>query len=141
MKKQTLVFDLDYDYTIIGISCHFKDYRLCHFLNKVLKLDLKKMNDHIVTSKNNTEPKSFSFYKYASNNQELNFYLVANRGEQGFLIAEHKQADYLFIVENIEEDIDHTLNYEREIKTINGILTTYSIDYDSIKNKSNLIFE
>ncbi len=141
MKKQTLVFDLDYDYTIIGISCHYKDYRLCHFLNKTLRLNLVKKNDHEVTLKNNSEPKYFSFYKYSNNHQELNFYLVANRGEQGFLIPEHKQADYLFIVENIEEDIDHTLNFHSEIKNINGILTAFSIDYETIKNKSNLIFE
>jgi hypothetical protein len=73
--------------------------------------------------------------------EEINFYLLNNRSEFGYLIPEYKQADYIFIAENTEESIIEQLNYLGKIKNINGVLTAFNIDFELLKNKSNLIFE
>ena len=48
---------------------------------------------------------------------------------------------YIFIAENTEESIIEQLNYLGKIKNINGVLTAFNIDFELLKNKSNLIFE
>lgn len=37
--KWDLEFDAELDFVLIAISCPLKDYRLCHFINKVTLLD------------------------------------------------------------------------------------------------------
>lgn len=141
MKVTKLTLDFDYDYQIIGISCHYKDYRLCHFLNKTLQLHLVKKPDHIIQTKEQTETSTFSFYNQ-NNQQELKYYFIANRNENGgFLIPEYRQADYLFIIENLEEYLIDPPDYLKQIKSIQGVLTAFNIEYNQLKNKSNLIFE
>lgn len=141
MKKTVLSFDLDYDYIIVGISCHFKDYRLCFLINQNLNLHFVKQDDHILQLKNNENKQYFSFFKDQKIEEEINYYLLNNRSEFGYLIPEFKQADYIFIAENTEESINEQLNYLEKIKSINGVLTAFNIDFELLKNKSNLIFE
>jgi len=141
MKKTILSFDLDYDYIIVGISCHYKDYRLCFLMNQTLNLHFIKQDDHILSLKNKTENQNFSLFKDQKIQEEINFYLLNNRSELGYLIPEYKHADYIFIAENTEESIDEPINYLKNIKSISGVLTAFNIDYEELKNKSNLIFE
>lgn len=141
MKKTILSFDLDYDYIIVGISCHYKDYRLVFLINQNLGLHFVKQADHILNIKNSENQQFFSLFKDQDVQEEINFYLLNNRSEFGYLIPEYKQADYIFIAENTEESINEQLNYLGKIKNINGVLTAFNIDFELLKNKSNLIFE
>lgn len=140
-KKQTLSFDYDYNYQIIGICCHLKDYRLAYFLNKDLTLKLIKQED-FTFSFVDTLKSAFTFYKHNLEENELNIYLMQNRSsEGGVLIPEYKQADYIFIIENEENFNEETLEYLTKIKNINAVLTAFNIDYKSLKHKDILIFE
>ena len=40
--KKVLNVDEDYDFSVLGLSCHAKDYRLCWEINKALGTDLEK---------------------------------------------------------------------------------------------------
>ena len=37
MKKKHLQFEIELDFSLVGISCHLKDYRFVWLLNKALK--------------------------------------------------------------------------------------------------------
>ena len=129
-KKQILSFDYDYNYQIVGICCHLKNYKLAYFINKALSLNLIKQEDFTFSFVDALKS-AFSFYKHNLEENQLNIYLVQNRSsEGGVLIPEYKQADYVFIVE-----------YLTKIKNISSVLTAFNIDYKSLKYKDILIFE
>ena len=52
-------------FTLIGISCHQKDYRLCWELNKILELELQKEED--IPGPN----EEISFSRYYYNNEDF----------------------------------------------------------------------
>lgn len=43
MSKFQLQIDYDFDFRLIGISCHARDYRLCWALNNHLEIQLEKV--------------------------------------------------------------------------------------------------
>ena len=47
-------------FTLIGISCHVKDYRISYLLNNHLGFDLLKMEDLKITLNNKKDPEEFS---------------------------------------------------------------------------------
>ncbi|MCB0381697.1 MAG: IPExxxVDY family protein, partial [Flavobacteriales bacterium] len=61
MSKIILSLEEDYDFALLGISCHTKDYRLCWELNKVLNFDLVRSTDLEI---NKTTINKSSFYEF-----------------------------------------------------------------------------
>ena len=71
MAKKTFKPEIDYeaDSIMIGISCHLKDYRLVHYLNKNYHLNLIRFDDLEVLKEYDKEtekylPQKFPFYYY-----------------------------------------------------------------------------
>jgi len=133
MSKTRLQFEYDYEFCLVGIVCHEKDYRLCWTLNNLFGIKLGKTDDHA------TEHSQHSMFAF--NQEELfrDYYLIANRGKDGMLIEEHKQMDYFFIIKGSveEEEAKHLVE---QIKKADVIAGAYSIDVPSLKSKHNLVF-
>jgi hypothetical protein len=136
MAKFTLDIEYEYDFGLIGISCHAKDYRFCWALNNVLKTDFLRIEDIVVKNK----LKSVSFPHFIFNDEDLriDYSVIANRGLEGYLLPEQKQADYLLMLSGSYSDeiINETL---KKVKTITLVLTAFIIDVKGLKNKQNLI--
>lgn len=137
MTKFTLNIEEEYDFSLIGISCHAKDFRLCFELNKLLEIDLTRAKDLEIISKNTTG--NYALFEYIDEDNFLDYYLISNRGEKGFLIPEHKTIDFLLQLKGAtNEDIEEELI--SKICSLSIVLTAYQIDVDSLKSKQNLIF-
>lgn len=137
MTKFTLNIEEDYDFSLIGISCHAKDFRLCFELNKLLEIDLTRAKDLEIISKNTTG--NYALFEYIDEDNFLDYYLISNRGEKGFLIPEHKTIDFLLQLKGAtNEEIEEELI--SKICSLSIVLTAYQIDVDSLKSKQNLIF-
>jgi len=137
MSKILLSFDEDYDFTLVGISCHSKDYRLCWEINKALNLDLIRSEDLEIRKKGAVN--SHSFYEYIDEDNYLEYYLISNRGDNGFLIAEQKRVDFFLMAKGNISDI-HTKDTISKINALSLVLTSFSIDPDQLKSKQNLLF-
>ncbi len=139
MTKYQLEVEYDYDFILIGICCHAKDYRLCWALNNQLTLKLEKEEDLKITLKNKTEANNYSIYGYYNEENHTSYSLIGNRGDHNFLIPEQKQADFfLMIKDNFEHDIKELM---RQIRAIDFVLTAYEVqDIDQLKSKQNLLF-
>lgn len=120
----------------IGILTSMAGYTLCWYINKLLKLNLKREKDlSIILVKQktkisapslfdemvietNTENKNESLhvvYKYEDKSLFTNFYLIENKGTKALLMAENKQVSYFFTLENfpseyIKEELLFQLN-------------------------------
>lgn len=133
MSKTRLQFEYDYDFCLIGIVCHEKDYRLCWTLNTLFDIKLAKTDDHV------TETSQHSMFSFIQEHLFRDYHLIANRAKNGLLIEEHKQIDYFFIIKgNLEED-EKKLIVE-QIKNAEVIGAAYSIDAQTLKSKHNLVF-
>lgn len=137
MIKLTLDFEEEYDFELIGISSHVKDYRLSWELNREMNFDLIKGKDYELNVKG--ENQLYSFFSYIDEENKQEFYLIDNRSEYGVLIPEEKKADYFLLIKGyINEDQKSQLI--KRIGNIKSVLTTYHVEVESLKSKSNLLF-
>lgn len=137
--KYTLEEEYEYDFRLIGISCHEKDYRICWGLNNRLSLSLAKEEGEIeVLIKKTKEFSKHALYSYFQEDTENEFSLLNNRSNSGYLVPEQAHADYLFMIkENYDIDIVELIS---KIKSIPFVLTAFEVKVGELKSKENLIF-
>lgn len=132
MTRHVLEVAYDYEFDLIGISCHLRDYRLCWELNHLLELNLSRSDEGA-----ETESGIFALYSDECIETRTIINLLVNRGEKGWLIPEQRQADYLLMLrENARWADDELVNL---IKRHPQILTAFSIDPNGLKSKENLL--
>lgn len=137
MSKTVLFTDFEYDFQLIGISSHVKDYRLSWELNKKLDIELVKENE--VTFSNKKGDKSvFSMYFFQDDKEERDIRLMSNKFEGRLLIPEKKAADYFLLLYDFTA-IEAT-DILRTIRKINVILTAFEVEVNTLKSKENLLF-
>jgi hypothetical protein len=125
-------------FTLIGISCHVKDYRISFLLNKHLGYAFLKLEDLKITLNNKKDPAEFSFYYYHDEDYFNTYYLLANRCEEYVLAPEIKQVDFLMIVEGEFSKVQKD-RLIASVRTIPNILTAYEIKFSEIKNYETLL--
>ncbi|MEO5909798.1 MAG: IPExxxVDY family protein [Pelobium sp.] len=138
MNKKFLKLELDFDFILIAITSPLKDYRLCFYINKSAEIELRKIED-LTLNFINTEPKFFSRYLFTEENSECEFFLIANKGLEGFLIPEMKEADYFILIKEFIDEEDLEFFLER-LKKINDIQAAVEINPERLKSKENLLF-
>lgn len=140
MAKHVLKLELDYDFLLIGISCHLKDYRLCWALNKALGINLNKANKRVeIYNKKAGQHERFTMFDYLEEESEIVYNLISNRSADGYLLPEYKEADYfLQIKEAPHTDAD---DVAKRIRSIDFVLTAFTVNIDRLKSKENLMFE
>jgi hypothetical protein len=128
----------NFDFLLIGIVCHHRDYRLCMAINKKLELSLSKQDEYAVFNNKRMEDNAFSFYEYI-NEEEDRYNLLSNKSQKGFLIPEQNQIDYFFLIRMTPMRIDEQelLNALKEIPVVLG---AYKMDVLKLKSKENLVF-
>ena len=137
MAKLTLEVEEDYDFELVGICSHAKDYRLSWEINNVLEFDLEKGENYEINIKGDNQ--SYSFFSFIDDENHLEYYLINNRCSKGVLIPEEKKSDYFLLIRGILRggEKEELINKIGEIK---NVLTTYEVEVDQLKSKSNLLF-
>ena len=125
-------------FTLIGISCHMKDYRISFLLNKHLGSDFLKMEDLKIALNNKKDPAEFSCYYYPDEDYFITYYLVANRNQEFVLAPEIKQVDFLLIVDGEFRKAQRD-RLIKSIRNIPNILTAYEIKFAEIRNYETLL--
>lgn len=151
---QLLTFDLEDDYLLIGVHSTEEDYRLAYLLNKHLKTKLIRFKHHLDFKNSNAE---FPLFEYKDEKNFINYYLINNKYSQvvntqnneglfegnystiSYLIPEKKRVDYFLKIEgcnqhNFVQDLIEKLN------SISQIITSYSIEPNTLRSKDHLIF-
>jgi len=137
MAKLTLEVEEDYDFELVGICSHVKDYRLSWEINKALEFDLEKDDNYEINVKGDKQ--SYSFFSFIDDENLVEFYLINNRCSNGILIPEEKKSDYFLMIRGVLRG-GHKEELIEKISNIKNVLTTYDIEVDQLKSKSNLLF-
>jgi len=136
MAKFTLDFELDYNFTLIGISSHLQDYRLCWLINQALSWDFIKQDYHQIIRED--IELEFARFDHGEDSENAVFTILSNRCEHGFLIPEKQGFDYFLIVEgHISQRIhEHIVQSIGNIPNINVVQELIPED---LRSKQNLI--
>lgn len=140
MNKKVLKFELDLDFVLIAVTSTQKDYRICYLINKYLDFNFVRMDDlEVNIYQHPSLPVAFSMYQYYWEASETSFYFIANRGSDGLLIPEMREADYFLMIKNYidEEDLNNIIN---GLNRIPEIVAAIKIDPKRIKSRENLLF-
>ncbi|MCD6543115.1 MAG: IPExxxVDY family protein [Flavobacteriaceae bacterium] len=152
-KIHSFDFEYDHDYILIGIHTTLNDYRLAYFLNKELKLFLKRSEDDLDFSSKNC---SFPFYLHEDEASFISWSLISNKfisvntvqsddnlfdeeTKTIFLVPEKKKIDYFIKISGYIKD-ENLENILSKIKETKKIITSYTIDPYTLKSRDNLIF-
>lgn len=137
LNRLTLKYELDLDFVLIAVTSQLKDYMLCFKLNKQLNINFHKIEELII--ENNSSRVFFSMYHYFLRETETDFYLLANKGDSGYLIPEMKTVDYFMIIRNYisQDDIDAIIEGANKLQEIQVAI---ELDPKRLKSKENLIF-
>ena len=125
-------------FTLIGISCHAKDYRISFLLNKYLCSDFLKIEDLRITLSNKKDPAEFSLYYYYDEDYFNTYYLISNRNQEFILAPEIKQVDFLLVVEG-EFRKAKKEKLLKTIRNIPNILLATEVKFAEIKNYEMLL--
>ncbi len=142
------------EYSLIGIHTTLEDYKLAYLLNKNLATSFCKSKDKLI-QESKQQKVAFSLYNYESLKYDFNLYLIANSAKmedstsenqlllttetKTYLIPEKKNIDF-FIKISGEVEPSFISKTVKKIKTIEQVITSYSIDKNTLKSKDSLIF-
>ncbi|ARV07091.1 hypothetical protein BTO04_10505 [Polaribacter sp. SA4-10] len=156
MQVYALGFDdfCDEDFSLIGIHTTLEDYKLAYLINKNLNTRFYKSKDNLEFDSEKKKA-SFSIYNFSNDKYDFDWFLIANsfRREnqtesnelllttetKTYLIPEKKKVDF-FIKISGEVSYDFVLKTIDKIKSIEQVITSYSIDKNTLKSKDFLIF-
>jgi len=139
LNKKFLKFEIDLDFVLIAVTTSLKDYRICYLINKCLSFNFVKINDLEVDFHPGAGPSYFSLYTYNWEASETDFFFIANKGTDGYLIPEMKKADYFLMIKNYIDDKDLE-NIISSLNRIPEIVAAVKIDPKKIKSRENLLF-
>jgi hypothetical protein len=137
LNRLTLKYELDLDFVLIAITSQLRDYMLCFKLNKQLNFDFRRIEEHSLETPSATL--LFSKYYYQLPDSEVDFYFLANKGDNGYLISEMKTVDYFIIIRNYisGEEVEELID---SINKLPEVLVAVEVDPKRLKSKENLIF-
>lgn len=136
MAKFTLELEEDFDFQLIGIFSHSKDYRLCWEINRAFDFDLLKGENFTVHSKNNIQ--EHSFFSFSEEENMLEYYLISNRSEGGLLIPEEK-CDYFLLIKG-HFRVEALKDLKKQLNQLKPVLASSIIEVEELKSRDNLIF-
>ena len=142
------------EYSLIGIHTALEDYKLAYLLNKNINTRFSKSQKNLEFEKDKNKA-SFSIYNFTNKDYDFDWFLIANSFKREnqteskdlflttetktYLIPEKKKVDF-FIKISGEVDVDFVISAVQKIKNIEQIITSYSIDKNTLKSKDFLIF-
>tara|TARA_R110002049_G_scaffold114646_1_gene265898 strand:- start:17733 stop:18203 length:471 start_codon:yes stop_codon:yes gene_type:complete len=142
------------EYSLIGIHTALEDYRLAYLLNKSLSTHFSKSQKNL-EFENDINKASYSIYNFSSKKYDFDWFLIANSFKREnqtesnelllttetrtYLIPEKKKVDF-FIKISGEVGLEYVADTVSKIKNIEQIITSYSIDKNTLKSKDFLIF-
>jgi len=150
---EQVLFDLEDDFSLIGIHSAEEDYRLAYLLNKHLNTKLSRFKHTLDFKDSQSEYPLFEYIDCKSLN---NYYLINNKcyikaisntkglfdgnySKISYLIPEKKEIDYFYKIDGCNNSL-FLKTLVTDLKKINQIITCYLINPTTLKSKKHLIF-
>ena len=139
LNRKNLKFEIDFDFVLIAVTSSLKDYRICYLINKYLNFNFSRDTDLELDISNQGGILHFSLFHYSWESTETDFYFIANKGSEGYLVPEMREADYFLMIKNYidDDDLEGILS---NLNKIPEIVAAVKIDPKKVKSRENLLF-
>lgn len=141
MPKKLLLDDLPApDYQLIGISCHMPEYRLIHYLNKEIHIDLSKNKDFAISITKADRRFNHSFFYYQEPDYQTIFCFLTNRTSENILVPALRNLDFLLILFDDfgRYDVNGLIS---DIRALPNVLMSNIVHTSGIKNFDNFVYQ
>ena len=161
MPKYVLDAEYDYDFSLLAISAHVPDYKMCIEINRVLNVELERDISIELSNKTTNTPLLFSCFSYQDEEEQTDFILLSNKSSNAvaasaktistpslfdnnredikfLLVPELAQTDFLFMLK-ADNHAERIYNIQNKLKTITFVLSVQTIDIETLQSKKNLI--
>jgi hypothetical protein len=138
--KHVLREKYEFDFNLIGVCCHEKDYRLCWAINSILDLNLSRLKEDIslIFNKKSKSNANFHIFSYECKINLAQYYLISNKCENTSLVPEKSHFDFFFMIKSNE--IKSYNYYLQKLQSIPFILKSNKVNVEDLKSRENLIF-
>ena len=116
----------------LGITATLRDYRIAHFLNKALGIDLKSIEDLPVYVEKLQHAARFPLFWHYHKRLRSDFFLAANSNGEILMLPTLKNFNYFLIVKGDAPD-NHFDEVPKLLRDIPGIQAVYPIVPESVK--------
>ncbi len=157
--KRTLELDYDYHFYLLGIRSDLTGYHLAYFLNRDLKIGLRRSSrDLLLEGLKGAEPTCYTYFEFEELDMERDWFLAVNRGSQlmpafdqglfsgqeeayrtSFLLPELKDFDYLLVVHGLMGPAQEE-RLKLVVRKASGVLASKSVDPEQLKHRDHLLF-
>lgn len=111
---------------VICIASHQNHYRLSWGLNKTLGLYFQKTQDLEINVEKSEVKQYFSRYVSPGDNLEVSWNLISNKSEQGHLLKDQKNIDYILKIEG-EVDEEFVQTIVQKLRKQEMIITAFEL--------------
>ncbi len=139
-KKNFLDFEPETDFLLLGLVSYEADYRLVWEINRSLNCDFHRTEDHRVKHRKKKEVQFFSCFLYRMEDNYINLRILSNKGEQGVLIEELRNLDYLLVFSG-EQPEQLYAALKADLKNLESVTSVFEIPPSTLKEAERLIFD
>ena len=137
-KKFKIEIDFNLENSLIGISCHKKDYWIAFQLNELLHINLRRFEDLSIYKSQHDAHLRYPLFYYSDNDQLINYYFFSNHNQEGKLFPAQKTIDYFLLINGIVGD-DKLQQFLDAIRKKPGIIAAFNLDLKKIKNYEDFL--
>jgi len=139
LRRHKLEYKENFDFLLFGISSNENDYRLVWKINQTLCFNFERGINHKIISKKTGQEIEFVLYSYDDEDTFYLYHLFANKSENGVLLEELKNIDYLIMIQG-EFTEAFSNGFQQRLKKIETVQGVFKIDPATLKNRENLVF-
>jgi hypothetical protein len=138
-KVHRLNVDSGPEFYLVGISSHENDYRLSWAVNNHMGFNFSRTANLEIYNDKIQMNQVFSVFSHIEEENEMKYYLISNTGQNGFLLPEYSNVDFLFLIhgEISENELDNIILQLKKIEIIN---LAFQISDLSSKSMQKLVF-
>jgi|GEM_PF-821076 len=137
LSKKTLKLEQEFDVSLIGIASSLKDYKIAHFISKILNQDFIKQLDLEWKHPKQDKPQYFSNYRISIIENDDSIVLIHNRDLGIHFLPSLKEFDYILLW-NPSISTEELGDYLSRIKNMPEILEASRIQISWIKELDRL---
>ncbi|MCD4729437.1 MAG: IPExxxVDY family protein [Bacteroidales bacterium] len=137
-KKIKIDIDFNQDNSLVGISCHKKDYWIAFQLNDLLHINLRRLDDLCVYKSQQDLQLSYPLFHYTDTDSLINYYFFSNHNQEGKLFPAQKTIDYFLLINGLiaENKLQQLVS---AIRNRPGVIAAYNLDLKKIKNYEDFL--
>ncbi|MBK7173220.1 MAG: IPExxxVDY family protein [Bacteroidales bacterium] len=137
-RKNRLDAVTEFAIALIGIATSHRDYKLVHYINESLQINLINEEDLPVFNVKNDSLSYFPFFTYYHPDLRTDFCLIANNNNSTFLIPSLKQINFFLLMQGAAYQ-QHIDTVSASLRKIQGVQAAILVNQSGIKEIGPLL--